>query len=209
MSITLIATSRTDLGKGASRRLRHSDQTPGIVYGAGKDPISVTFEHKELMKVENIEAFYSSVLALNVDGVTEKVVLKAIQRHVFKDRIQHLDLLRVNTTTVLNAIIPIHFLNAETATAVKNGGVVAHLANELEVTCLATDLPSFIEVDLQDLELGQIIFLSDITLPKGVESVSLNKDDSHDLPIVSITVQKVLDVEDADSDEDVDTEATE
>lgn len=200
MSITLIATSRTDLGKGASRRLRHSNQTPGVVYGAGKDPISVTFEHKELMKVESIEAFYSSVLTLEVDGVTEKVVLKALQRHVFKDRIQHLDLLRVDTTTKLNAMIPLHFLNEDTAAAVKNGGVVAHLTNELEVTCLATDLPSFIEIDLQNVEIGETIHISNITLPEGVESVELNKGEGHDLPVVAITVNKVAEEVEVEAD---------
>jgi len=191
MSITLVATSRTDLGKGASRRLRHTNQTPGVVYGAGKDPVSLTFEHKELMKVESIEAFYSSVLNLEVDGVSEQVLLKAIQRHAFKERIQHLDLLRVDATHKLQTTVPLHFLNEETAAAVKNGGVIAHLANELEVTCLPADLPAFIEVDIANVEIGGTIHISDITLPKGVESVELVKGEEHDLPVLSITAKKI------------------
>ena len=192
MSITLIATSRTDLGKGASRRLRHTNQTPGVVYGAGKEPVSLTFEHKELMKVEGIEAFYSSVLSLEVDGVAEQVLLKDIQRHSFKERIQHLDLLRVDATHKLQTTVPLHFLNEETATAVKNGGVVAHLANELEVTCLPADLPAFIEVDVANVEIGQTLHISDIALPAGVESVELAKGEEHDLPVLAITAKKAV-----------------
>lgn len=202
MSITLVATSRTDLGKGASRRLRHTDQTPGVVYGEGKDPVSLTFEHKELMKVETIEAFYSSVLNLTIDGVSEQVLLKGIQRHAFKDRIQHLDLLRVNAKSTLQTTVPLHFLNEDTAEAVKNGGVIAHLANELEVICLPADLPAFIEVDIANVEIGETVHISHIKLPKGVESVELNKGEEHDLPILAITMQKVAVEEEA-------TEATE
>ncbi|MDN2664974.1 50S ribosomal protein L25/general stress protein Ctc [Psychromonas sp. 14N.309.X.WAT.B.A12] len=193
--IKLVATSRTDLGKGASRRLRHTDQTPGVVYGAGKDPVSLTFEHKELMKVEGIEAFYSSVLSLEVDGVAEQVLLKDIQRHSFKERIQHLDLLRVDATQAITTTVPLHYLNEETAEAVKNGGVVAHLANELEVTCLPADLPAFIEVDIANVEIGQTVHISDVTLPKGVESVELSKGEEHDLPLLAITVKKTAAVE--------------
>ncbi|MEJ6079852.1 50S ribosomal protein L25/general stress protein Ctc [Vibrio sp. 1-Bac 57] len=203
MSITLVATSRTDLGKGASRRLRHTNQTPGVVYGSGKDPVSLTFEHKELMKVESIEAFYSSVLNLEIDGVSEQVLLKAIQRHSFKERIQHLDLLRVDATHKLQTTVPLHFLNEETATAVKNGGVIAHLANELEVTCLPADLPAFIEVDIANVEIGGTVHISDITLPKGVESAELAKGEEHDLPVLAITAKKVA----AEGEEEEATEA--
>ncbi|MDA7746047.1 50S ribosomal protein L25/general stress protein Ctc [Psychromonas sp.] len=202
MSLTLIATSRTDLGKGASRRLRHTNQTPGVVYGSGKDPVSVTFEHKELMKLECIEAFYSSVLNLEIDGVAEQVLLKDIQRHAFKDRIQHLDLLRVDATHKLHTTVPIHFLNEETSVGVKNGGIIGHLTNEVEVTCLPADLPAFIEVDMANIEVGETVHLSDIKLPKGVESVELSKGEEHDLPVVAISAKKT-------SSTDEDEEATE
>jgi large subunit ribosomal protein L25 len=195
MSITLIAKTRTDLGKGASRRLRHADLVPGIVYGAGKEPVSVTFEQKELRKVEAVEAFYSSVLNLEIDGAKEQVVLKAVQRHAFKEQIQHLDLLRVDATQKLHTTVPLHFLNEESAEAVKAGGVVSHIANEIEVSCLASDLPSFIEVDLNTVALGDTVHISDLKLPEGIESVELAKGEAHDLPLVSITVNKKAEAE--------------
>lgn len=190
MSIKLIAKTRTDLGKGASRRLRHADLVPAIVYGTGKDPVSVTFEQKDLRKVEAIEAFYSSVLDLEIDGVSEPVLLKAIQRHAFREQIQHLDLLRVDATQKLHTTVPLHFVNETTCEAVKNGGVVAHIANEVEVSCLPANLPSFVEVDLATVELGATVHLSDVVLPEGVESTELSKGASHDLPIASITLPK-------------------
>jgi large subunit ribosomal protein L25 len=190
MSITLIAKNRTDLGKGASRRLRHADLVPGIVYGAGKEPVSITLEQKELRKVEAVEAFYSSVLNLEIDGAKEQVVLKALQRHAYKDQIQHLDLLRVDATQKLHTTVPLHFLNEESSEAVKNGGVVSHIATEIEVSCLAADLPAFIEVDLNTMAIGDTIHISDLKLPEGVESVELAKGEAHDLPLVSITQSK-------------------
>ena len=190
MSITLIAKSRTDLGKGASRRLRHADLVPAIVYGAGKEPVSVTFEQKELRKVEAVEAFYSSVLNLEIDGAAEQVVLKAVQRHAFKERIQHLDLLRIDATQKLQTAVPLHFINEDTAEAVKNGGSVSHIANEVVLSCLAVDLPAFIEVDLNTVALGDTLHISDLKLPEGVESVELAKGEANDLPLVSITINK-------------------
>lgn len=202
MSIKLVSKIRTDLGKGASRRLRHADLVPAIVYGAGKEPVSITFEQKELRKVESIEAFYSSVLDLEIDGVSEQVVLKALQRHAFKEQLQHLDLLRVDATQKLQTVVPLHFLNEDTAEAVKAGGVVARIANEIEVSCLPADLPSFLEVDLATVELGATVHISDITLPTGVESVELIKGDAHDLPIVTITLaKKTVEAEEAVTEE--------
>ena len=190
MSITLIAKSRTDLGKGASRRLRHADLVPAIVYGAGKEPVSVTFEQKELRKVEAVEAFYSSVLNLEIDGAAEQVVLKAVQRHAFKEQIQHLDLLRVDATQKLHTTVPLHFINEESSEAVKNGGVVSHIANEVEVSCLPAALPAFIEVDISKMAIGDTVHISDLALPEGVESVELAKGAAHDLPLVSIALSK-------------------
>jgi large subunit ribosomal protein L25 len=190
MSIKLVAQTRTDLGKGASRRLRHADLVPAIVYGAGKEPVSLTFEQKELRKVEVVEAFYSSILDLEIDGVSEQVLLKAIQRHAFKDQIQHLDLLRVDSSQKLHTTVPLHFINEETAAAVKAGGVVSHIANEIEVSCLPAALPEFIEVDLATVELGATVHLSDLVLPAGVESVELSKGSAHDLPVATIAISK-------------------
>ena len=190
MSIKLVAKSRTDLGKGASRRLRHADLVPAIVYGAGKEPVSITFEQKELRKVETVEAFYSSVLDLEIDGVSEKVVLKAMQRHVYKELIQHLDLLRVDASQKLTTVVPVHFLNEETADAVKAGAVISRIANEIEVICLPADLPAFVEFGLQNVEIDSAVHISDIVLPTGVESVELIKGDAHDLPLINVTMPK-------------------
>ncbi len=195
MSIKLVAQTRTELGKGSSRRLRHADLVPAIVYGAGKEPVSVTFEQKELRKVECVEAFYSSILDLEIDGASEQVLLKAVQRHAYKEQIQHLDLLRVDATQKLHTTVPLHFINEDKSEAVKNGGVVSHIANEVEVSCLPADLPSFLEVDLAKVELGATVHISDIVLPKGVESVELSKGSAHDLPLASIALAKKAAVE--------------
>ena len=200
MSIKLVAKTRTDLGKGASRRLRHADLVPAIVYGAGKEPVSLTFEQKELRKVEAVEAFYSSILNLEIDGASEQVLLKAIQRHAFKEQIQHLDLLRVDATQKLHTTVPLHFINEDVCEAVKNGGVVSHIANEVEVACLPADLPSYLEVDLATVELGATVHISDIALPKGVESVELSKGTAHDLPVASIALAKKAAVEEEETE---------
>ena len=202
MSIKLTATTRTDLGKGASRRLRHADLVPAIVYGANKEAVSLTFTHKEIIKAEGIEAFYSSILNLEIDGVSEQVVLKDLQRHAFKARIQHLDLLRVEATQKLHTTVPLHFINEENSEAIKNGGVVYRTINEVEVLCLPADLPSFIEVDISSMEIGDTLHLSDLLLPAGVESVELNKGEEHDLPMVSIAISKTAPTEDEVAEEE-------
>jgi len=205
MSIKLTATTRTDLGKGASRRLRHADLVPAIVYGANKEAVSLTFTHKEISKAEGIEAFYSSILNLEIDGVSEQVVLKDIQRHAFKERIQHLDLLRVEATQKLHTTVPLHFINEDVTEAIKNGGVVYRSINEVEVLCLPADLPSFIEVDISSMEIGDTLHLSNLVLPAGVESVELNKGEEHDLPMVSIAVSKTAPTEDEVAEEEAAT----
>ena len=199
MSIKLIATTRSDLGKGSSRRLRHAELVPAIVYGADKEPVSITFEQKELRKVESVEAFYSSILDLEINGVSEQVLLKDIQRHSFKELIQHMDLLRVDAAHKLFTTIPVHFINEDVSEAVKNGGVISHLTNDIEVTCLPRDLPSFVEFDVSKMEIGDIAHLSDLVLPKDVQSVELIKGEEHDLPLLSISLSKTADVEEEEA----------
>ncbi|MCK5819477.1 MAG: 50S ribosomal protein L25/general stress protein Ctc [Psychromonas sp.] len=203
---TLVAKIRTDMRKSANRRLRLADLVPAIVYGAGKDPVSITLEQKELRKVEVIEAFYSSILELDIDGTVEQVILKDIQRHAFKELIQHLDLLRVDVTTKLQMVVPIHFINANESRAVKEGGVVSHIANDVEISCMPSDLPSFIEVDLSAVEMGVAVHLSDITLPTGVESIELAKGEAHNLPIAIIAMPKQSEKLDIDTEDETETE---
>lgn len=193
MSIKLVAKTRTDLGKGASRRLRHAELVPGIVYGIGKDPISLTFEQKELRKIESLEAFYSSILDLEIDGVTEKVVLKALQRHVFKEQIQHLDLLRVDASHKIHTTVPLHFINQDVCEALKAGGVLTQIITEIEISCLPANLPAFIKADLANLEMGSTLHISDLALPEGVESIELIKGSEHDRTVAAITLSKAKD----------------
>ncbi|GGA78820.1 50S ribosomal protein L25 [Neiella marina] len=188
--ITLDAVVRTDLGKGASRRLRHADKVPAILYGAEQEPTALTLEHSKVLKAQEAESFYSSVINLNIDGTAVQAIVKDMQRHPFKPKVTHLDFLRVDATHALVTTVPVHFLNEETAAAVKNGGIVNHLANEIAISCLPANLPEFIEVDLADVEIGQTIHLSEIKLPEGVESVELAKGESHDLAVVSISAAK-------------------
>ena len=168
---TLNAQARTDLGKGASRRLRHSAHIPAVVYGGNKDAESLTILAKEITKLFEDEAAFSHVLQLNVDGTKQDVVVKALQRHPAKGFIMHADFVRVVAGQKLTAKVPVHFINEEAP--VKKGGEISHVESEIEVSCEAKDLPEFIEVDLAKAEIGTIIHLSDLKAPKGVEFVAL------------------------------------
>jgi large subunit ribosomal protein L25 len=193
---TLDAEVRTDLGKGASRRLRHTNKVPAIVYGLGEEPVSITLQHNKLFRAQQEEAFYSHVLTLNIGKKKVEVVIKDMQRHVFKEQIMHLDFLRVDAKTELHTSVPIHFINEEEVTKV--GNVVVHNLNEIEVSCLPKNLPEFIEVDVANLEVGHPIHLSDVALPKGVTSLELAKGESHDQAVVSATTPKAAKTEDDD-----------
>ncbi|WLH80090.1 MULTISPECIES: 50S ribosomal protein L25/general stress protein Ctc [unclassified Pseudomonas] len=168
---TLNAQARTDLGKGASRRLRHAANIPAVVYGGNKPAESVTILAKEIAKLFENEAAYSHVIELNVDGAKQNVIVKAMQRHPSKQFIMHADFVRVVAGQKLTAVVPVHFVGEEAP--VKKGGEISHVVNEIEVTCLPKDLPEFIEVDLSTAEVGAIIHLSDLKAPKGVEFVAL------------------------------------
>lgn len=188
----LTAEVREIAGKGASRRLRRlSGMLPGIVYGNNKAPVNISLEHKELAKHLEHEAFYSHIITLNIGGTEESVILKDLQRHPAKPVVLHADFLRVSKTKKLHVNVPLHFINEESSKGVKQGGgVIAHSVTQVEVSCLAADLPEFIEVDLIDMEVGQVLHISDIKMPKGVESVALSHGADHDLPIVSINKPK-------------------
>ena len=168
---TLNAQARTDLGKGASRRLRHAANIPAVVYGGNKPAESVTILAKEIAKLFENEAAYSHVIELNVDGAKQNVIVKAMQRHPSKQFIMHADFIRVVAGQKLTATVPVHFIGEEAP--IKKGGEISHVVNEIEVTCLTKDLPEFIEVDLSAAEVGAIIHLSDLKAPKGVEFVAL------------------------------------
>ena len=186
---TLEAEVRTDLGKGASRRLRHADKVPAILYGEGKEPVSLTLAHKNVFRAQQEEAFYSQVLTLNIDGKPVDCLLKDMQRHPFKQVVMHLDFLRIDAKHAVHTNIPLHFINEENVT--KLGATIAHLFTEIAISCLPKYLPAFIEVDLADMEIGQTIHISDIKLPAGVTSDELAKGESHDQAVVSANAPKV------------------
>ena len=174
MSIEISAVSRDVKGTGASRRLRRAGHVPGVVYGGGKGAINITLETKPLALEFRHEAFHASVLTLILDGKKESVLLRDYQLHPVRNTLQHMDFQRVSATEKIHVKIPFHFINADIAPGVKiGGGIVAHILTEADVSCLAKDLPEFIEVDLANLEMGQSVHLTELKLPKGVEFVAL------------------------------------
>ncbi|TDT38450.1 large subunit ribosomal protein L25 [Halospina denitrificans] len=185
----LEAFSRDDQGKGASRRLRRVERKiPAIVYGGeGKSPKPITLWHNDLKKAIENEAFFTHIISLKIDGKKEDVIIKDLQRHPYKPILTHADFLRVEKGHKINVNVPIHFLNEESAPAIKlQGGSVYRETMEVEVTCLPDDLPEYIEVDLYEMELEQILHLSDLNVPKGVEIVALQQGEDHDHPVVAI-----------------------
>ena len=174
MTIEINAVKRETKGTGASRRLRRAGFVPGVVYGSGKEAITFEISHKELFLEFRHEAFHASVLTLILDGKKESVLLRDFQMHPVRNTIQHVDFQRVSATEKIHVKVPFHFVNADVAPGVKvGGGIVAHIMTEADVSCLAKDLPEFIEVDLAKLEMGQSVHLSQIKLKKGVEFVQL------------------------------------
>ena len=194
MAIEINAETRTDMGKGASRRLRHEEKIPAIIYGSG-DPKSLTIDLREIRPHVNNEVFYASIVSLKVDGkkTAEKVIVRDIQHHPFKIDIMHIDFQRVDAKKKMHMHVQLHYKGEDVAPGVKAGGQVNHVVNEVEVICLAKDIPEFIEIDISDLELGASIHLTEITMPKGVELAALSHgDENHDTAVVSIHAPKVV-----------------
>ena len=179
------ATVRKDEGKGASRRLRRANTVPAIVYGAKADPVSIQLHHNDVYLASQHEWFYSAILSLNLDGESQKVLLRDMQRHPFKPTIMHIDFQRVSENEAIRVSVPLHFLNQEKSPAGKTSGVVVmHELNEVEISCLPRDLPEFIEVDLIDVKEGDVLHLSDLVLPAGVEIPELKLGKEHDVAVV-------------------------
>jgi len=193
----LNAEVREDMGKGASRRLRRlADQVPAILYGGDKAPQPLTLVRKDLEHALENEAFYSHVLTIKVGSSSQKAILKDLQRHPAKELVMHADFLRVSDDVKIKVNVPIHFTNSDNCVGVKTeGGMIEQQTTEIEVQCLPADIPSFIEVDMVDLEVGQIIHLSDITLPEGVTSVALALGEAHDLAVASVLAPRGIEEE--------------
>lgn len=183
----LSAVARDQQGKGASRRLRHTNLVPAIIYGGAQAPQTISIAFKDLVKVLENEAFYSHVVNLTVDGQSQSVILKALQRHPAKNFPMHADFLRVDANQTLTVRVPLHFVNQDSAVGVKQqGGEVSIIANDVEVSTLPATLPEFIEVDLAQVEVGQVVHLSDIQLPEGVSLIGVEKGSSNDHAIANI-----------------------
>jgi large subunit ribosomal protein L25 len=168
-NFVVAAKVRVDGGKGASRRLRREGLVPGIVYGGHQEPQMISVAHSELDRQLKNEAFYSSLLDLTVDGAATTVVLKDLQRHPAKPFVLHVDFQRVSREDKLRMTVPLHFENEATSVGVKAGGKVSHNLTEIEVTCLPADLPEFIAVDMAAMAVGDILHVSELSLPEGVE----------------------------------------
>jgi large subunit ribosomal protein L25 len=192
-SFELVAEFRDDQGKGASRRLRRTGKVPAILYGGRQDARAMALDHARLILMLDNERIYSTILSLKVGDEKQAAVIKDLQRHPYKNQVLHVDFQRVLEDEKIRMRIPLHFLNEATSVGVKTqGGVVSHLRNDIEVLCLPKDLPEFIEVDLQEVGLGQLIHLSELKLPAGIELPELIH--GNDAAVVSIHAQRAEEV---------------
>jgi large subunit ribosomal protein L25 len=192
----LIAEFRDDTGKGASRRLRREGKVPAILYGGGRPPRNLAFDHNRVLQQLENESFYSSVLSVKVGDKEQAVILKDLQRHPARRQILHMDLQRILEDEEIRMNVPIHFVNEDMAPGVKtSGGKVSHLMTDVEVVCLPRNLPEYLEIDVGDLELDEMRYMADIPLPEGVEIPALAQGEEANQPIVSIHLIKEMVIE--------------
>jgi large subunit ribosomal protein L25 len=194
--VHLNASNREVEGKSSSRKLRRDGSVPAVVYGGEKDPIRISILEKDIAKASEIPGFATQILNINISGEEQNVILKELQRHPATQRVLHADLQRVDPDTKISISVPVRFLNEDNCMGVKmHGGAISRLINNIDITCLASNLPEYLEVDVADLDVGDSIFLSALNLPDGVEIPSLSLGEDRDQAVVSITEAKVLDVE--------------
>jgi large subunit ribosomal protein L25 len=185
MAIEISARKRETQGTSAARRLRRKGLVPGIVYGGNQGAVNIELDHKALYLSLRNERFHASILTLELAGAKEQVLLRSVSMHPFKPQVQHVDFQRVLKDKKLHMKVPLHFANAEKSPGVKDqGGVVNHVLNEIDITCLPDDLPEFVEVDLGNLSVGNSIHARDLKLPKGVE-LALGKAEN---PVIATVV---------------------
>ena len=185
----LTAEFREDVGKGASRRLRHQGKIPAVIYGGKTSPATLTLEHAPLMHAASQESFYSSILEIRVaDGRSQKVIVRDVHHHPFKAQIMHLDFMRVSAEEILRMSVPIHYTGEDESAAGRTSGlIIQHLVTEVEIAALPANIPEFLEVDLSGLDSGDVVFLSDIKLPEGVEIPALAGDEEDETMIANTT----------------------
>jgi large subunit ribosomal protein L25 len=204
-NITLNAEPRSDSGKGASRRLRHQGLVPAIVYGGKFDPVQISIDHNVFMHELDHETIYTQVVDLKMGDKTQEVILRDLQRHPYKNKVMHADFFRIDKNTPIKVLVPIHVTNAEECAGVKmDGGMMTQLVTEVEIISLPKDLPEYLEIDAENLHLGEILHLTDIPMPEGVEIVALThleeiddiEHDTHNVGVLSVVKTREEIIED-------------
>ena len=194
--VNLNAVDRESEGKSTSRKLRREGSVPAVIYGGDQDPIRISILEKDISKASEIPGFATQILNITLDGKEQNVIVKELQRHPATQRVLHADLQRVNPDTKISISVPVRFLGEDTCIGVKmHGGAISRLINDIDITCLASNLPEYLEVDISELDVGDSIFLSSLSLPEGVEIPSLALGEDRDQAVVSVTEAKVLDIE--------------
>jgi large subunit ribosomal protein L25 len=187
MSIEVVAIPRSLQGTSASRRLRNTGRTPGIVYGGGKSAQPIELDHNALSRHLKMEAFHASILTMKIGDESQQVLLRDVQMHPWRQMVQHVDFQRVAADEKIHVKVPLHFINVEHSPGVKLGhGIISHVLNEIEITCLPGDLPEYIEVDLANVELGDSVHLADLQFPSGVESVQFKRGDNQVVATIQV-----------------------
>lgn len=188
MKIEFTAFPRNSNGTGPSRRMRRTGRVPGVVYGAGQQSQAIELDHNALARHLKLESFHASILDMNLDGAKERVLLRDVQMHPWKTEVLHVDFQRVAADRKIHMKVPLHFVNAEICPGAKEGGVVSHVMNDVDIQCLPDDLPEYVEVDLGQLDLGDSIHVTELAMPKGVELVSRIRADNP--VVVTVTVPR-------------------
>ena len=217
--VSLAASERQSEGKSANRNLRRSGYIPGVLYGGKDEPKKISIMEKDIVKATEIVGFTTQILQISMDGKDVDVVVKEIQRHPATSRVLHADFMRVDPDSKITLVVPIRTLNDESCIGVKvSGGQVNHLINDIEISCLASNLPEQLEIDVQEMDIGDTVSLSEIKLPEGVEITILQQDEDRDQAVVSVTEtremiieeeEEELGLEEGEEGEEGDTEATE
>ena len=205
--VNLTAEERTTMGKSFNRNLRRSGSIPGVVYG-GKDlPKKISILEKEIVKAVQVPGFATQVLKISLSGKNVDVVVKEIQRHPITSRVMHADFMRVDPDSKITLIVPIRTINDDTCVGVKvNGGQVNHLINDIEIICLASNLPEYLEIDVQEMDIGDSVSLSEINLPDGVEISLLVQGEERDQAVVSVTETREMIIEEEVEEVDLEEE---
>ena len=194
--VNLNAENREVEGKSSSRQLRSEGSIPAVIYGGKEEPLKITILEKDIAKASEVPGFATQILNISISGKNQNVIVKEIQRHPATQRVLHADLMRVDPDTKISISVPVRFINEDSCVGVKmHGGVISHLINDIDITCLASNLPEYLEVDVENMDIGDSIFLSALNLPEGVEIPALALGEDRDQAVVSVSEAKVLEIE--------------